>query len=163
MNETGSNDGERVTAVRIIPDANGEVKFEGDAAGIAEAIEAYARGCAQSKRRRAMWGDGGQQSMTRLAKLFPSLRQAPGVEPWNVDELLRWAASGVLSHGEVLAAKFVLSVWNPGTDWEEIAREDGLLEDGQRFRRFDLFEAMNVWDSEHIRVTLTWIESPFFP
>ncbi len=153
----------RVTTVRIVPNAAGDGKFEGDSAVIAEAVEVYALGRARGERRRVTWGDEGRASMTRLAKLFPSLNQAPGVEPWDVDELLRWAASGVLSHGEVLAAKFVLSVWNPGTDWEEIAREDGLLEDGQWFRRFDLFEAMNVWDQEHRSAALTWIELPFFP
>lgn len=104
-----------------------------------------------------------EPSILGLAVLFPSLRRAPGMRPWNVDKFLHWAASGVLSHGEVLAAKFVLAVWNPSTDWEGIAREKGLLEDDEHFTRFDLFEAMNVWDQEHRSAALTWIERPFFP
>ena len=92
--------------------------------------------------------------MTRLATLFPSLRAAPGVSPWNANEFLRWATSGVLSHGEVLAAKFVLGVWNSSTDWEDTAREMKLIKPDQTFSRFDLFEAMNVWDQEHVNAAL---------
>ena len=104
-----------------------------------------------------------EPSILWIAMLFPSLRLAPGLRPWNVDEFLRWATSGVLSHGEVLAAKFVLAVWNPSTDWEGFAREEEILEDDEHFARFDLFEAMKVWDPEHRDAALKWIERPFFP
>lgn len=163
MGDVRPEDG-RITTVRIIPKGDGSVEYEGDdISAIAEAVEAFTHARSQHERRAVAWGKIGSESMTRLAKSFPSLRHAPGVEPWNVDKFLPWATSGVLSHGEVLAAKFVLSVWNPGTDWEDVAREGGLLDEGQRFRRFDLFEAMNVWDSAHVRAALTWLESPFFP
>jgi hypothetical protein len=148
---------------RIIINHDGSVEYEGDPAVIAVAIVVDVRGRARAARRRKAWGRIGVESMARLVALFPSLREAPGVNPWNTDEFLPWAVSGVLSHGEVLAAKFVLAVWNPTTDWEKAAQEKKLLEDGQHFARFDLFEAMSVWDQEHVDAALAWIELPFFP
>lgn len=81
--------------------------------------------------------------------------------PWNALELLQWAR--VASHGEVLAVKFVLGVWNPWTNWEKIAHEHRLLREGTSFSRFDLFEAMNCWDDAHIAAMAAWIRKPFFP
>ena len=148
---------------RVIINKDGSVEYEGDPAAIAEALEANVNGRARAARRGKTWGHIGPESMARLTSLFPSLREAPGANPWNVDQFLPWATSGVLSHGEVLAAKFVLSVWNPSTNWEKAAQEQQLLEAGETFSRFDLFEAMNVWDQEHIGAALAWIELPFFP
>lgn len=153
----------RVVSARITIGADGSINYEGDPAAIAEAIEADVRGRAREQRRGKAWGNIGAESMTRLAALFPSLRAAPGVSPWNANEFLRWATSGVLSHGEVLAAKFVLGVWNSSTDWEDTAREMKLIKPDQKFSRFDLFEAMNVWDQAHINAALAWIELPFSP
>ncbi len=108
----------------------------------------------RGERRRERWGVIGIESMTRLACSFPSLRSAAGVEPWDPLALLRWSLPA--SHGEACAAKFVLSVWNSSTNNE-------LIEPDRKFSRFDLFEAMNVWDQEHINAALAWIELPFSP
>lgn len=70
--------------------------------------------------------------------------------------------SGV-SHGEALAGRFVLSVWNSTTDWNEVAHEDGILEEGETLRRFDLFEAWGVWDEPHREAALAWLRDPFWP
>lgn len=84
---------------------------------------------------------------------FPALKDAPGTFPWDAHRLVKWARSA--SHGEQLAAKFVLGVWNPGTDWSKVA--------GVKFSRFDLFEAMNVWDDAQIAAAVAWMRRPFFP
>lgn len=98
--------------------------------------------------------------ISQLAQSFPSLRGKPGVEPWDVMALLRWTM--VASHGEVLAAKFVLGVWNPATDWGTIAVENKIMKKGGAFTRFDIFEAMNVWDDAHIAAMAAWVNRPFF-
>jgi hypothetical protein len=153
----------RVVAARIITHEDGETEYEGDPEAIADAKEAMARSMAREERRRELWGEIGPGAMTRLARLFPSLRDADGVEPWDSINLLRWALSGK-SHGEALAAKFVLSVWNSTTDWEEIARDHGIItEPDHHFSRFDLYEAMGVWDYEHVNAMLAWLQLPFWP
>lgn len=152
-----------IKVARVVTDADGNAVFDGDPEAIAEVQDAMARARARDERRRETWGEIGPASMTRLAHRFPGLRGAPGVDPWDAITLLRWACGG-RSHGEVLAAKFVLSVWNTSTDWEEIARDEGILTTPEgRFSRFDLFEAMAVWDAAHVEAMLAWLQLPFWP
>jgi hypothetical protein len=153
----------RIVTARIVTNEHSETEYEGHPEAIAEAKEAMPRARARAERRRELWGEIGPGAMTRLARAFPSLQDAAGVEPWDSLELLRWALSGK-SHGEALAAKFVLSVWNSTTDWEEIARDHGIItEPNHHFTRFDLYEAMGVWDREHVDAMLAWVQLPFWP
>jgi hypothetical protein len=152
----------RILATRIVTDSDGHATYEGDAEAIAAVRAARARAIAREERRAEVWGPIGPEAMTALARRFPGLRDALGVDPWDSVELLRWALGG-RSHGEILAAKFVLSVWNSSTDWEEMAREEGLLARDGHFSRFDLFEAMSVWDDEHVEAMVSWLQLPFFP
>lgn len=46
-----------------------------------------------------------------LARSFPSLTDAPGVDPWNPDALDRWAEGGV-SDTQFVAARVLLAVWD---------------------------------------------------
>jgi hypothetical protein len=153
-----------IRSARVTVTEDGEAMYSGDPEAVAEAKEARGRTLAREERRKELWGEIGPGSMTRLARLFPSLRDADGVEPWDdALKLLRWACSGK-SHGEVLAAKFVLSVWNSSTDWGEMAREEGIITSPeQHFSRFDVFEAMATWDAEHVEAMLTWLRLPFWP
>ena len=152
-----------IVSARVIINKDGSAEYEGDPAAVAGAVEAVVRARAREERRGKTWGQIGPESMTRLASSFPTLRSAPGVSPWDADKFLTYAVSGVLCHGEVLAAKFVLGVWNYSADWEKVAREKKLIKPDEQFSRFDLFEATNVWDQEHINAALAWIELPFFP
>ena len=36
---------------------------------------------------------------------------------WDANTLDRWAAETPVSHGELLTARFLLAVWDPGNDW----------------------------------------------
>lgn len=58
------------------------------------------------------------QSMAQLVRSFPTLTDAKGIEPWDVDQFLRWA---LLEHrggsGAAHAIRFLLSLQNPRTDW----------------------------------------------
>lgn len=155
-----------ISIARVTVKKDGTVEYEGDAAAIADAIEAHVRARARGERKRKMWGGdtfASGEAMTRLAQMFPCLQGKPNTNPWTeegIDELLRWLP--VASHGEQVCARFLLSVWNTGTDWAKVAREKR-IKGYKAARRFDLFEAMNVLSNEELRAILAWIECPFFP
>lgn len=98
-----------------------------------------------------------------LLRLFPSLvaKRAP-ISPWSSTSFLRWLCTEGLSHGELLAARFVLGVWNPDTDWVAEAKKDG-LPNPEAAKRFDVFEAASVWDSHHMGALRAWLARPEFP
>lgn len=80
--------------------------------------------------------------MLALAQTFPSYRH---LASWDAKAVDRHAAHGA-SHGEKVTARFLLSVWN---QWDEHAAG-----------RFDLFEAMRVWDEEHLNAFRAWVLDP---
>lgn len=90
--------------------------------------------------------------MTRLARTFPCMRRKSGVMEdltwWNAETVDAWAASGGASHGERITAQFLLAVWNPDGDWES--------------GKFDLMEALPLWDDGHREAFLTWAKAPWW-
>lgn len=94
-----------------------------------------------------------------LVQQLPSLakKRAP-ISPWNASTFLRWTCSTGMSHGELLAARLVLSVWNPDTDWVAEAKKEG-LESPEAAKRFDVMEAASVWDSAHLEALTNWLSS----
>ena len=86
--------------------------------------------------------------MTAFALTFPAMRYALGVEPWDALELDAWG-SGPRSHGERVTAQFLLNVWDPSTEW--------------KCGRFDLMEALRIWDPEHHKAFLRWAAAPWWP
>jgi hypothetical protein len=75
--------------------------------------------------------------------------EAAGVKPWDANALDRWAADTPVSHGELVTAQFLLAVWDPVSAWQ-----DG---------RFDLMEAVRVWDDRHWAAFLAWAGDPWWP
>src|SRR4051812_8026932 len=84
--------------------------------------------------RRRMETEELRERMTDLAESFPCLQGARGVNPFEPEELNRWAVGGA-SHGERVTASFILAVWDSSTDWEA--------------GRFDLMKALNLWSPSH--------------
>jgi hypothetical protein len=84
-----------------------------------------------------------EQKMSALAKSFPTLEDAPGVEPWDPAGLNRWASGPAPSSGARHAARFVLSVWN----WNN---------------RFDVHSAIRVWDDRHVAAFAAWALKPWY-
>jgi hypothetical protein len=175
---SGSKRSDAMVAVQIRRHRPGEpmptaddgelVISDGDSVYISRSREAIEQTIAEDRamrgreeRRRALWGDGGRDSMTRLAMMFPSLRRAPGVAPWDVTALLRWACD-VDDDSARHAAKFVLSVWN-GCEWEAEARREGFISEEDRFGPFSVAEAVSVWDEEHVQAFMAWVRDPFWP
>jgi hypothetical protein len=85
-------------------------------------LDEHAQQLDHQAQRRTLWGEIGPSSMTRLAKMFPSLRDVPGVEPWDATRLLEWLCGPAPTSGSTWAALFVLGVWND-SDWQEVARD----------------------------------------
>ncbi len=100
--------------------------------------------------------------MTRLAHLFPSMKDAPGVEPWDVDRFLGWACdarsdvTGVGFH----VVRFLLQVWGCRTSWRDVATSQGL--DGSHLEPFNVVQACATWDEAHRLAFLSWVEVPFY-
>jgi hypothetical protein len=92
--------------------------------------------------------DRSETRIAQLARAFPCLRNAPGIEPWDANRLDDWAGSGGSSHGEKCSARFVLAVWNPDHDWQS--------------GKFDLMEALRVWDIHSHTSFLVWAADPWW-
>lgn len=104
------------------------------------------------------WGKTGGEAILKLARSFSSLAN---LERWDSLALLRTLPTA--SHGERLSAQFVLGVWNPYTDWAKVARAERIKGDRAAFGRFDLIEAIGVWDPAHVEAAMAWMRQPFYP
>ena len=83
--------------------------------------------------------------ITELAQQFHSIANLAAVTNWDANALDKWALTA--SHGEKLAAQFVLVVWNQWDEW--------------KCGRFDVIEAYGVWDAEHWAAFRAWADKPF--
>ena len=87
--------------------------------------------------------------MSRLALQFPTLRQAPGVQPWQPQQLERWACGPAPSSAAAHAARFMLAVWDNRRQW--------------RCGAFDLIDAIRIWDETHAAAMQAWVSKPWLP
>lgn len=140
-------------------------KWTGHPDAVRETEEAFAR----SRERAARWPQDAhghidtRAAMSVLGRLFPTLRGADGIEPWDADRFLAWLCGPVPSSGAQHAGRFLLSVWNPSTDWREVARDGGIEGADERLRRFDIHDAAGTWDEPHRLACMTWLDAPFWP
>ena len=107
-------------------------------------------------------GEGNQIArLERLARSFSALRSAP-VElfhPWDAARFAEHFRPG--SSGEKDAALFILSVWNPTTNWRRVAR---LARDRSPTGGFfDVHRALANWDHGNRRAFLDWAREPWWP
>ena len=77
-----------------------------------------------------------------LGVKFPALVDAPGVAPWNPNQLDIWAAESADDANAVHSARFLLNLWMPAREWQ--------------CGRFDMNEAIQNWDRTHRRAFLEW-------
>lgn len=87
---------------------------------------------------------------TTLARLFPSLRGAIGVDPVSGLDLLaldEWAMNHSRSDGTVNAARFILHIFDSTRKWKCGA--------------FELVPAIRSWDRDHLAAFQSWAASPF--
>lgn len=84
------------------------------------------------------------RAIASLANMFPSLREAPGLEPFDENRFGEWMNSEASSAGKH-AARLVLSVW------ENVPHA------------FNLIEAFQDWDDEHREAYVVWFQQPLMP
>ncbi len=83
-------------------------------------------------------------TVTELANIFPSLRNAPGLDPFDELRFEKWMkeeASLQARH----AARLVLSVWE------------------NMPQAFSITEAFRDWDDEHREAYVAWFQRPLMP
>ena len=139
----------------------------GDAATVERVVDELELQRAKLAATKEKWGEGNER-MVRLCRAFPTLRGVPGTDPWNALHLLEWlCTSGGVTTGSSHAARFILQVWNPSTDWGALAMkslsEEGLGLQNVELQPFNVVKALAVWDSEHEAAFLAWAELPFWP
>lgn len=89
-----------------------------------------------------------EAKMSEFAQTFPSVRNADGVALWDSNTLDRWATNMALPHGARVTAQFLLAVWDSNNNWKS--------------GKFDLMEALSVWDPTHHRAFLVWVAEPWW-
>ena len=108
-------------------------------------------------------GDDERRTIERLehlARSFSALKSAPTelFHPWDAVRFAGHYRCG--SGGEKDAALFVLSVWNPTTDWGKLAR---LARDrSPTGGLFDVHRALGNWDIANRAAFLEWARDPWW-
>ena len=117
--------------------------------------------------------DGAEAFIVALAKSFPAVcKRVP--TPWHS---MRFRSSGIAaSHGERCAVQFVLAVWNYSADWDHPdvikawLEETGLTEhklgwnpSEAKLGKFDVIDALGVWDEENRAAFSEWAKEPIWP
>lgn len=88
-----------------------------------------------------------EQRMLALTRSFPSLSHV--LNSWDAKTLERWACGPEPGSGALMAAQFVLSVWNQYEHWQ--------------CGRFDFHRAVCCWDERHRKALFDWMQDPWFP
>ncbi len=101
--------------------------------------------------------DANCRRMTELALSFPSMKDAPGLRPWNPHALDRWIFSGVGTSGNRHVVAFLLAVWS-GKNEPDVWRIHRSLGHG-----FDVVAASSVFDAKHRAALLKWCADPWYP
>ena len=86
-----------------------------------------------------------QDRFQRLVDQF-ALDKA-GAEPFDA-ELLDANYAGA-SHGEKVSIAFILNVWDPGREWKA--------------GKFDLIDALRIWDDSKRAAFCDWAREPWWP
>jgi hypothetical protein len=80
-----------------------------------------------------------------LARRFPCLEAAKGVEPWNPEILHKWAEDLPRDEPAYHAAALILNLWGSGP-WD----------------RFDILFAARVWEEADRQTFVDWLRAWHF-
>ena len=83
-----------------------------------------------------------ERRLPSLARRFPCLTGARGIDPWSPDELHRWVESQEEGCAGRYAGLFVLNLLGDGP-WD----------------RFDAVRAVPVWDDDERRTFANWVRT----
>lgn len=114
-----------------------------------------------------------RERMTALARSFPTLSRADGLEPFDPEKLDDWAMTGGTCHAGLVAARFILTVWSGQAfsfgqqTYLKQRKPDDLyrvrVETPWRCGLFDVVDALSTWDAKHRAAFLGWAMNPWWP
>jgi len=84
-----------------------------------------------------------------LARRFPTLKDAEGLDPWDPEKFDSWAASAAPGSGALNAARFILELFNQDAEW--------------KCGPFKATRAVGLWDDAHLAAFRSWVDAPWFP
>jgi len=87
-----------------------------------------------------------EKKMATLARSFPCMAKAPGAKLWDSNAFDHWAYDAPISRCELVTVRFLLAVWDRDFNW--------------KCSRFDLMDAMSIWDEQHRAAFLAWARDP---
>ncbi len=86
---------------------------------------------------------------SEMCKLFPDLRNAPGVDPWEPGELDTWAATDPMGANSKSNVRFILGIWSgSGADYWKVGK-------------FELADVTG-FDQHGLKAFQEWAEDPFW-
>lgn len=92
------------------------------------------------------------ERMCEIVLSFPCLRHAVFRDrdgAWCARTFAGWAKRNAYAQSEILAARFILAVWNPDST--------------RILGRFDVIDALGTWDASNRRAFVSWAEAPWWP
>ena len=81
-----------------------------------------------------------EERLPSLARRFPCLQGAAGIDPWDPEALHRWAQASPEESSARYAATLVLNLWREGP-WD----------------RFDILAAARVWEEADLQTFVDWL------
>jgi hypothetical protein len=115
--------------------------------------------------------------MTRLARTFPTLRDArwkgrDALDPFEPERLIEWARAHA-SFTAWLSVRFVLAVYSGSVGQIGVPARVNHMKNSQPYRcavgldlpvqPFDVVDALAHWDAEHREAFLAWARAPWWP
>ena len=85
------------------------------------------------------------QRFLELGVKFPTMVHAPGVAPWDPNQLDTWASAADADINAVHSARLLLNLWMPSRE--------------SQHGRFTVSKSLQSWDRAHRHIFLDWIAS----
>ena len=92
--------------------------------------------------------------MSEFAETFPTLRNRPGVRPWDPVLLAKQLKAAGTTHASHHAIMFVLGVWNTSFAVEGIV--------DLCITPFNVHGALWSWDDLHMKAFQAWVRDPWW-
>jgi hypothetical protein len=91
--------------------------------------------------------------MSAFAETFPTLRNRPGVRPWDPILLAKQLKSAGVTNASYHAIMFVLGVWSTtfGTRDVDLCTTP-----------FNIHAALQSWDDLHMKAFQAWVRDPWW-
>ena len=87
--------------------------------------------------------------MTELARTFPTLQNADGLDPFEPSRLAKWLRGPAPCHAAIHAGRFLLHLFNSRARYN--------------VGSFQVADAFATWDHKHRDAFIAWCVAPWWP